>query len=223
MAQALKVFVTGGSRGIGKAIAHRFSLDGHDVWTPTRLELDLSDPEQVQRFLSNHRLDVDVLVHCAGINILAPLAEITPENWRRILDTNLTSALLLIQAAMPHMAAKGWGRIALISSIYSYLTRSERGAYGASKAGLNSLARTTALEYADRGVLVNAICPGFVDTDLTRQNNSPDRIKEIISSIPLGRLATEDEIAGTVAYLCSDRNTYLTGQTLVVDGGFSIQ
>jgi 3-oxoacyl-[acyl-carrier protein] reductase len=140
-----------------------------------------------------------------------------------MIDTNLTSALLFTQSAAPYMASRGWGRIAFISSIYSFLARAGRGAYGASKAGLNSLARTVALEYADQGVLVNAICPGFVDTDLTRQNNPPDRIQEIIASIPLGRLAAEPEIAEVVAFLCSDRNTYLTGQSLAVDGGFSLQ
>jgi 3-oxoacyl-[acyl-carrier protein] reductase len=223
MAQSRKVFVTGGSRGIGKAIADRFRLDGHEVWAPTRQELDISDPDQVQRFLAKHPLDVEVLVHCAGINLLAPIKEITQDNWRQMIDTNLTSALLFTQSAAPYMASRGWGRIAFISSIYSFLARAGRGAYGASKAGLNSLARTVALEYADQGVLVNAICPGFVDTDLTRQNNPPDRIQEIIASIPLGRLAAEPEIAEVVAFLCSDRNTYLTGQSLAVDGGFSLQ
>lgn len=223
MARSRNVFVTGGSRGIGKAIADRFRLDGHEVWAPTRQELDISDPDQVQGFLVKHPLDVDVLVHCAGINLLASVKEITQDNWRQIIDTNLTSALLFTQSAAPYMASRGWGRITFISSIYSFLTRAGRGAYGASKAGLNSLARTVALEYADQGVLVNAICPGFVDTDLTRQNNPPDRIQEIIASIPLGRLAAEPEIAEVVAFLCSDRNTYLTGQSLAVDGGFSLQ
>ena len=218
-----KVCVTGGSRGIGKAIAHRFRTAGHKVWTPTRQELDFGDPDQVQAFLAAHPLDVDILVHSAGINILNTLEEISVDTWRRMIDTNLTSALLLIQGAAPHMASGGWGRIVTVSSIYSLLTRSGRGAYGATKAGLNSLTRTAALEFADRGVLVNAICPGFVDTDLTRQNNTPDRIREITAAIPLGRLAVESEIAEVVAFLCSEQNTYLTGQTLVVDGGFSLQ
>ncbi len=223
MTQRRKVFVTGGARGIGQAIANHFRLDGHEVWAPTRQELDLSDLDRVRASLAEHPLKVDILVHCAGINPLSPIAGFSVENWHRIMDTNLTSAMLLVQSAAAHMEATGWGRIAFISSIYSFLSRPGRGGYGASKAGLNSLARTVALEYAGKGVLANAVCPGFVDTDLTRQNNPPERIQEIVASIPVGRMAAEPEIADLVAYLCSDRNTYLTGQTLVVDGGFSIQ
>ena len=152
-----KVFVTGGARGIGLAIANRFRLDGHDVWAPTRQELDLSEPGQVRAFLSDNPLKVDVLVHCAGTNPLSPIDGFTLENWHRILDTNLTSALLLLQSATAHMKVGGWGRIVFVSSIYSFLSRPGRAGYGASKAGLNSLARTAALEYAPKGVLVNAI------------------------------------------------------------------
>ena len=223
MNKSRKVCITGGSRGIGKAIAHQFRVDGYEVWAPTRQELDFGEPDQVRAFLTAHPLDVDILIHSAGINILSSLEEMTLDNWRQMIDTNLSSAMLLIQGAVPHMAMGGWGRIVTISSIYSILTRAGRGAYGASKAGLNSLTRTAALEYADRGILVNAVCPGFVDTDLTRQNNTPNRICEITASIPLGRLAIESEIAEVVSFLCSDRNTYMTGQTLVVDGGFSLQ
>lgn len=223
MSQGRRVFVTGGSRGIGRSIAEKFRSEGHIVLAPSRQELDLSSPEKTIQYLAKNPLDVDVLIHCAGINILSPVERITQDNWVKIIDTNLTAALLLIQAAMPFMVSRRWGRIACVSSIYSLLTRDERAAYGVSKAGLNSLIRTTALEHAHNGVIANAICPGFVDTDMTKQNNTPRRVMGIIESIPLGRLAAESEIAEIVAFVCSDRNTYLTGQALVVDGGFSLQ
>lgn len=215
--------VTGASRGIGQSIAEHFRQAGHRVLAPGRSDMDLSDPNAVQAYLEHLTECVDVVVHSAGINLVAPLQEVTQANWRRTLDTNLTSALQLIQWAAPRMAARGWGRIVLISSAYSFLAREGRSAYAASKAALNSLARSAALEFADGGVLVNAVCPGFVDTDMTRQNNSVERIAALEQDIPLGRLAHETEVAEVVAFLCSERNTYLTGQALVVDGGFSLR
>jgi 3-oxoacyl-[acyl-carrier protein] reductase len=186
--------------------------------------LDLSQPASVDAFLASHQnLTVDVLVNNAGINVLNPIEAIKVSDWAEMLQTNLTSALRLIQGYAPGMAARGWGRILSVSSILSVVTREKRAAYSMTKAALNALTRTAAVEFGPSGVLVNALAPGYVDTALTRQNNSPEQIVAIEATIPLGRLAKTEELARVAAFLVSEENTYLTGQTILVDGGFTCQ
>ena len=120
------------------------------------------------------------------------------------------------------MQKNKWGRIVNISSAYSFLAREGRSAYSSSKAGLDALTRSLAVEYSSDNILVNSVAPGFVDTELTRKNNSKSEIEKICSSIPMRRLASSDEIAKIVFFLSSEENTYITGQTIVADGGFSI-
>ena len=214
--------VTGASRGIGQAIATRLAAAGMSVLTPSREELDLSSAESVRTFLANAP-EVDVLVNNAGENKVSPIADLDLADWQRILDTNVTSAFLLIQHFAPKMTARGWGRIVNISSCYSFLSRAGRVAYSASKGALNQLTRTAALEYGAKNVLVNAVAPGFVETEMTRRNNNPEQIAALASQTALGRLAQPGEIAELVAFLASDANTYITGQLVVIDGGFSCQ
>lgn len=118
------------------------------------------------------------------------------------------------------MAERGWGRIVNISSVYSLVSREKRSMYSTSKSALNGLTRALAVELGPRGVLANAICPGFVDTELTRQNNTPAEIAALCELVPLGRLAAVREIAEFAYYIGSEANTYITGQTLAIDGGF---
>jgi 3-oxoacyl-[acyl-carrier protein] reductase len=119
------------------------------------------------------------------------------------------------------MEAQQWGRILNISTIFSMVTKERRAAYSMTKAALNALTRSAAVEYGPSGILVNALAPGYVDTALTRQNNSPEAIAAITQTIPLRRMAQPEELALTAAFLVSEQNSYLTGQTLVVDGGFT--
>ena len=223
MSNQRTVLVTGGARGIGRAIAEHYLARGYAVATPGRAELDLASKESIQRFVDAGGAAVDVLVNNAGENKIGSLEGLDPADWDRILQTNLTAPMLLIRAAARHMAAKGWGRVVNISSCYSMVSRAGRGPYTASKSGLNGLTLTAALEYAARGVLINALCPGFVETDMTRANNSPEQIAALCALVPLGRLAKPDEIARAVYFLGSDQNTFITGQTLVADGGFTAQ
>jgi NAD(P)-dependent dehydrogenase (short-subunit alcohol dehydrogenase family) len=215
--------VTGAARGIGKAIADSLSEHQVLVLTPPRQELDLASIQSVQSWISRTPQTINILVNNAGENPVGPLDGITPETWARAMTVNLTAPLLLLQHCARSMRATGWGRIVNISSCYSIATRTGRASYGAAKAGLNSITRSAALEFASDGVLVNSVCPGFVETDLTRANNSPAQIAALAAQVPLGRLAQPAEIARLVAFLTSDDNTYITGQTIVIDGGFLLQ
>ena len=216
----LTALVTGASRGIGAAIAQHLNSDGWHVLAPSRSELDLAKPESIEAYLAGIQ-EVYGLVLNAGINEPAPLADINDEDWQRIHDTNVTSAFRLLRALAPRMADQSGGRIVAISSAYSTRARRGRAAYSASKAALEGLVRSAALEFATDDVLVNAVAPGFVDTELTRANNDPAAIETLLERVPMGRLATPQEIASTVGFLLAPSNTYITGQTLAVDGGWS--
>lgn len=218
------VLLTGGSRGIGAAIAKELISRGCRVIQPTRSELDLARPPSIEKYVASQKeLAVDILINNAGVNVLAPVCEIEGPVWHEMLQINLNSALRLIQAFAPGMQRRGWGRILGISSILSLVARPQRSAYSMTKAALNALTRSAAVELGPSGVLVNSLSPGYVDTDLTRKNNLPQEISEISAAIPLRRLAQGDELARVAAFLVSEENTYLTGQNIVVDGGFVCQ
>ena len=216
------VLLTGGTRGIGAAIKARLMNAGCRVISPPRASLDLASAESIDAYLAEHASDaVDILVNNAGINSLRSIPEIDAKTWGQMLQVNLTSALRLTQAFAPGMAHRGWGRILNVVSIFALVTREHRGAYSMTKAALAALTRTTAVEFGPRGVLVNALAPGYVDTELTRRNNPPDALASIEASVPLRRMAQPAELAEVAAFLVSDGNSYLTGQTVIVDGGFT--
>lgn len=219
-----KALVTGGSRGIGLAIALCLKDYGIDVLTPTRQEMDLSSTESIANYLSQVETEgIDILVNNAGINMPEPLESMGMQNLSNTIKINLEAPLQLIQGVAPFMRQNQWGRIVNVSSIFSLVSRSGRAAYTASKAGLNGLTMTSALELAPYNILVNAVCPGYVATDLTYANNPPEVLDSIVQTIPLQRLAQPADIAEVVAFLCSESNRYLTGQVIAVDGGFLCQ
>lgn len=221
---AQKVLVTGGARGIGKAICERYAAAGWSVWAPTRLELDLASHESVEAFLARHGdLGVHALVNNAGENTILPFEELPYEDWARMQHVNLNAAFMLSQRAVGFMAAQGGGRIVNISSCYGVVGRAGRAAYTSSKAGLNGLTVAMAVELGVKNILVNAVCPGFVETDLTRQNNSPEQIQALAGMTALKRLAQPSEIAELVHFLGSSLNTFITGQAILIDGGFTCQ
>lgn len=219
-----RVLLTGASRGIGAAIKAEFEAHGLEVMGPSRGDLDLSELESVERFIRrNPTLQCDILVNNAGINFPAPLEQMEIANWMSTLQVNLTAPFLLSRHFARGMKESGWGRVVNISSIFSQVTKEGRAVYSATKAGLNGLTRSCAVEWGLQGVLVNAVLPGYIDTELTRQNNSEDTLKAIRQQIPLGRLAEAREIAEVVVFLSSEMNRYMTGQTVVVDGGFTLR
>ena len=217
-----RALITGGSRGIGQQIAKVMSARGFEVVVPKRQELNLESLESIEKYFATDR-QFDILVNNAGINFISPLPEIATDQWSQMLSVNLTAPMKLVQKVIPHMQKSKWGRIVNISSIFSNITREGRASYSASKSGLNGLTRSAAVELGKYGILVNAVCPGYVETQLTHQNNSPADIERILKTIPLGRMADPSEIAELVEFLCSDRNSYITGQMITADGGFSIQ
>lgn len=217
-------FVTGGSRGIGKAVVDELLKVGVEVTAPTRDELDLSDLKSVEAFtLENMEFVPDLVVLNAGENSPSVISEITMGAWQKTIDVNLSSNFLLIRDFGSKMMKRGSGRIVVVSSCYSFRSRVGRAAYSASKAGLNALVQSAALEFAANDVLVNAVCPGFVLTDLTKKNNDETGIKLLETQIPLGKLADPIEVAKLVLFLGLESNTYITGQTVVIDGGFTCQ
>jgi NAD(P)-dependent dehydrogenase (short-subunit alcohol dehydrogenase family) len=216
------VLLTGGSRGLGAAISLELVQSSYHVISPKRDELDLESRQSVENFIYQHRnLCVDILINNAGINILQDFGDIEFESWDRMHTINLLAPFKLIQAFAPGMVSRNWGRILNISTIFSLVTKEKRVCYSTTKSALNALTRSAAVEFGSNGVLVNSLAPGYVETDLTRQNNSAEALENISKGIPLKRLAAPVEIAKTARFLVSDENTYLTGQTIVVDGGYT--
>lgn len=215
--------VTGGSRGIGRAVVERFEKAGVHVLAPSRKELDLRDGDAVERFAAALGEPIDILINDAGINPIRPYQSISDAELEEVLAVNLMAPFRLCRALAPRMVERGYGRIVNISSIWSLVGKPGRTAYAISKSALNGLTRSLALELAPHNVLVNAVAPGFVATELTFQNNTPQELAALKAGLPIGRLADPVEIAEVTAFLGSELNSFMTGQVVVCDGGYSLQ
>lgn len=187
---------------------------------PGRQELDLAAPESVAAYLAGLDEAVDIVVLNAGINYPEPLGEMSTDNWSSTQQVNVASNLQLLQGLLPRMAAAGYGRVVAVSSVYAHRARLGRVAYSASKAAIEEVVRSVAVEYGRFGVLANCVAPGFVLTDLTYQNNDAEQLQALAERVPVGRLAEPDEIAIFISWLVSAENSYITGQSIAIDGGF---
>jgi len=213
--------VTGASRGIGKAIAEQLKKDRVRLVVPSRNELDLLSNHSIDLYLKSVNEPVDILVNDAGINRLGDFTSYSDADLDDTLQINLIAPVRLTRGLVPGMMQRKYGRIVNISSIWSVISRPGRLIYSVSKTGLNAFTRSLAVEVAPYNILVNAVAPGYVNTELTRQNNTELDLSDIRKMIPMQRLAEPEEIARLVAFLCSEGNSYLTGQCLVIDGGYT--
>ena len=233
--------VTGASRGIGRQIALDLAECGATlILTSTRKDdtrlgdgplaehrhvtVDLADRASREDFLAflAELPAIHVCINNAGTTRHGAYVGISEEEWDRTNDVNLKAPFFVTQAIAPQMTRQRYGRIVNISSIWGHISMPERSVYTATKFGLRGMTTTYALELARDNVLVNVVSPGFTMTDMVAQNYSEERLQEIRQRIPMGRLAEVEDISRAVLFLASGLNSYITGQSLVVDGGFTI-
>jgi 3-oxoacyl-[acyl-carrier protein] reductase len=230
--------VTGSTRGIGHAIAAtltgagaRVAVVGRDASRAQEVAAamgaaggfgcDVADPASIERLVTDVESaigGVDILVNNAGLTRDNLLIRLKDDDWDAVLDANLRGAFVAIRAVSRGMMKRRWGRIINVASVVGLTGNKGQANYSASKAGLIGLTKSVAKELASRGILANAVAPGFIDTDMTA--SLPAEARATMSAqIPLERLGTAQDVAGAVAFLASDHAAYITGQVLVVDGG----
>jgi 2-deoxy-D-gluconate 3-dehydrogenase len=239
--------VTGGNGGIGLGLARGLARAGARVVVAARdarksgeavaelralgsdalaIAADVADEGSVARLIEEVAAAcgrIDILVNNAGINIRLPAHEIEPAQWRRVLDTNLTSVYLCSRAAYPHMQRVGGGKIVNVGSMMSIFGASYAPAYGASKGGVVQLTKSLAVAWARDNIQVNAILPGWIDTDLTRRGREqvPGLNERVLERTPAGRWGTIEDMEGIAAFLAGPGSAFITGAVIAVDGGYS--
>ncbi|MGI0116560.1 3-oxoacyl-ACP reductase FabG [Zooshikella sp. RANM57] len=240
--QGKVALVTGATRGIGKAIAEQLGLAGATVigtgttsGSADRISaalaekniagrgyaMDVTDAEQVDAVIKQITDEFGaplIIVNNAGITRDNLMLRLKLEDWQQVLDTNLTAAFRISKACLKAMTKARWGRIINVSSVVGSMGNAGQSNYAASKAGIEGFTRALAREIGARGITVNAVAPGFIDTDMTRELPEAHRAK-LLEQIPLNRLGDPNEIASVVAFLAGDAAAYITGETVHVNGG----
>ena len=237
--------ITGGSSGIGKMMALALAKAGAFVWIASSrdnadetlqelkdqgsdgrfIQADVTSSEALKDIVSlinRESNQIDILVNAAGLNLRTPAQDLTLDEWQKTIDINLTAPFHLSQLVAKSMKKNNWGRIINIASLQSLRAFDNSIPYGASKGGIMQLTRALAQAYSKDGILVNAIAPGFFRTNLTESLfQDPDKLKTLADKTMMGRNGEEKDIFGISVFLCSEANSYVTGQTIFLDGGFS--
>lgn len=244
-----RALVTGGHCGLGVVMARALAEAGADVAIASRTldscraaardiaeatgrrtaayRVDVTVLDDVERLAAEVEADfgpIDILVNNAGVNRRGPIETLSEADWDAVIDTNLKGPFLCSRAFGPRMCARGWGRVINMSSIFGSVGLADRTPYGSSKGGVTNLTRVLGLEWATRGVTVNAICPGPFATEMNRALlDDPEKYRAFVQKIPMGRWGELHEITGAVVFLASDASSYITGSLLFVDGGWTAQ
>jgi NAD(P)-dependent dehydrogenase (short-subunit alcohol dehydrogenase family) len=235
--------ITGASRGLGKAMALALAAEGARIALVARdrerldavaaeigaangqatvVPADVTSEDEVLRIekeIAAQFGNVDILINNAGVIVRKPITEFTLEEWRRVMDTNVTGAFLMCRSFVPHMRGRGYGRILNMTSTMSRVSLPGRSAYSASKAALLGITRALALELAGDGITVNGISPGPFPTELN-QSLEPEASAQILANVPLGRWGRAEEVGQLAVYLCSEDAGFITGTDILIDGGW---
>ena len=233
-----KIIITGATGGIGGSLVKKFiSLNGNVLGTGTKVEklnllqkensglkvkkFDISNHSKIEEFIenaSNELGGLDILINNAGVNADNLSLRMKDEEWKKVVDVNLTSTFLLSKYAIKKMLKNKFGRIVNITSIVGHSGNLGQSNYSASKAGIIGMSKSLAIEYAKKNITVNCVSPGFIVSDMT--NNLPEKVKDQLTSrIPMARLGNGDDVSNCVAFLSSESTSYVTGETIHVNGG----
>ena len=233
-----KILITGATGGIGKALVEKFdSLGGNVLATGTKnekldllkkefpkiniLKFDISEHTKIEEFIENvnsQLTGLDILINNAGVNMDNLSLRMKDEEWKKVIDINLSSTFLLCKYGIKKMLKNKYGRITNITSIVGHTGNLGQSNYAASKAGIVGMTKSLAIEYAKKNITLNCVSPGFIRTKMT--DNITENIKAILTSkIPMAKLGTGEDVANTVAFLSSDAASYITGETIHVNGG----
>ena len=233
-----KILITGATGGIGGSLVNKFiSLNGVVLGTGTKMEklsllqkknsglkvqkFDISNHSKIEEFIETVSVELgglDILVNNAGVNVDNLSLRMKEEEWKKVIDINLTSTFLLSKYAIKKMLKNKFGRIVNITSIVGHSGNLGQSNYSASKAGIIGMSKSLAIEYAKKNITVNCVSPGFIVSDMT--NSIPEKIKSLIlSKIPMSKMGSGDDVSNCVAFLSSDEASYITGETIHVNGG----
>ena len=233
-----KILITGATGGIGNALVKKFvSLNGSVLGTGTKTEkldlikknnpsikvkkFDISNHSRIEEFIEDVALEMgglDVLINNAGINVDNLSLRMKDEEWKKVIDINLTSTFLLSKYAIKKMLKNKYGRVVNITSIVGHTGNLGQSNYSASKAGIIGMSKSLAIEYAKKNITINCVSPGFIVSDMTM--NIAEKVKLYLTSrIPMGKLGTGEDVSNCVAFLSSDLASYVTGETIHVNGG----
>ena len=213
--------ITGASRGIGKSIKEILSKDEIEIISPTRNELDLSSSESIDKFLSQVSADIDIIINNAGILKVGEHNEFSSDDFHEILQVNVVAPFKIISGFVEKMKVQNFGRIVNISSVWGQKSKKGRTLYSSSKAALDALTRSLAIEFASYNILINSVAPGYIETDMLKQCNTEEELAIIRDTIPMKRFGKKTEIAELVKFLSSENNSYITGQIFTIDGGYT--